>query len=103
MIKFKTTISLTSIVVCTIMIIWLFFGFDRYVGDHETGSHWELFLKSAPTWQLTFKNPAQMTLEVEPFEQLNSKQQSEMTEYCKVRYGMSDIVGCYKEIEERRI
>ncbi|MFY3384166.1 hypothetical protein [Paracidovorax sp. MALMAid1276] len=82
---------------------WLFLGLDRYVGDHEVGSGWNLFIKAKPTFQLIFKNPAQYTLDRDSFDSLDHARKIQFLEYCGIRHRIRDPYLCEEYIEGIRI
>lgn len=86
-----------------VLVIWLFVGLDLYEGDHEVGSSWNPFIKHKPTTTTLYKNPAQIALEIEPFESLNESEKKNLIEYCRVRYGADDIKRCYEIFFPSRI
>ncbi|TFW10188.1 hypothetical protein E4K72_02170 [Oxalobacteraceae bacterium OM1] len=94
-------LCLGAIAVC--MAAWLFVGFERYVGDHETGMFWEPFLKRRPSLQMTFRNPAQSDLEILPPDSLGADTKAEFLEYCRVRFGLDDMAICFETIKAARI
>ncbi|CAN7541880.1 hypothetical protein [Acidovorax sp. LjRoot117] len=84
-------------------LAWIFVGFDRYVGDHEVGSWWTPFIKSAPTSRIFFHNPAQYTLDREPFDSLDDERKEQFIQYCYIRYGTKMPYDCEILVEARRI
>ncbi|MCT6721432.1 MULTISPECIES: hypothetical protein [unclassified Acidovorax] len=82
---------------------WLFVGLDRYVGDHEVGSAWNPFIKTTPTFQVLFRNPAQYTLDRDPYDSLDSTRKNQFSEYCGIRYGIHDPHRCEEYIEQTRV
>jgi len=79
-------------------LLWPFFGFSHYVGDHEMGAGWDLFVKSSPSFQLLFTNPAQDGLgpDIVPFDQMDDARKEHMQRYCKIRYWVDDVAECYR-------
>jgi hypothetical protein len=63
------------------VLLWPFVGFDHYVGDHEVGDGWDIFMKPSPSLQLRFHNPAQLVLDIVPFDQLDDARKEEMRRY----------------------
>jgi hypothetical protein len=86
----------------TAVFLWPFVGFDHYVGDHEIGDGWDMFMKPSPSLQLRFHNPAQLVLDIVPFDQLDNAQKEEMRRYCKIRYWVDDLVECYRLVYAAR-
>lgn len=85
------------------LVAWLFVGFDRYVGDHEVGSGWNSFIKTYPTFQVLFRNPAQYILDRDSFDSLDNTRKDQFLEYCSIRYGIHDPHRCEEYIEETRV
>jgi hypothetical protein len=85
-----------------VLFLWPFVGFDHYVGDHEIGAWWDIFMKSSPSLQFFFSNPAQPTLEIIPFDQLDDLRKEDMRRYCKIRYWVDDIEECYRLVYSSR-
>jgi len=92
-----------SIVVASVLASTPFVGFDQYVGDHEVGTSWDLFIKSKPTLRMLFKNPEQYALDFDPYETLGKDKQREFIEYCEIRWGASDPHVCEKIVQDHRI
>ena len=85
------------------LVAWLFVGFDRYVGDHEVGSGLNPFIKTSPTFRTIFRNPAQYTLDRDPFDSLDNSWKIQFLEYCSIRYGIHDPYRCEEYIEKMRV
>lgn len=95
---FKSCIGAVLVGVC-----WLFVGVERIVGDHEVGVSWEPFLKHRPSLTVRFTKLAQKDLEIVPFEALSPKEQADLMEFCRIRFGFSDYKRCYISISNRNI
>ncbi len=93
----KIVLLLTSII-----LIWLFVGFDLYVGDHEEGNHWDMFIKHKPVTTMLFRNPAEQGLDLSPFDNLSASRRKSFDQYCQVRYGIEGIKRCYDSIHAER-
>ena len=93
-------ITSSALVIC---VTWLFVGLDRYVGDHEVGPGWTLFIKASPTWQVFFQNPAQHALDRDAFDAIDSARQTQFVAYCRVRHGTKDPHRCEEQIEAMRV
>jgi len=79
-----------------VVFLWPFIGFVHNVEDHDTADGWDIFMKSSPSLQLLFSNPAQEVLDIVPFDPLNDARKEEMRRYCKIRYWLDDIAECYR-------
>jgi hypothetical protein len=90
-------------VIVLLLVVWLFLGFDRYVGDHEVGSGWNPFIKAEPTFRVLFRNPSQYTLDRDAFDSLDSSRKIQFIEYCGIRHGIRDPYRCEEYIEGARI
>ncbi len=75
---------------------WPFVGFVHNVQDHDAADGWDIFVKSSPSLQLLFSNPAQEVLDIVPFDELNDARKNEMRRFCKIRYWLDDITECYR-------
>jgi len=82
---------------------WLFVGLDQYVGDHEVGVQWDPFIKHRPSTTVLFQNPAQVGLDMVPFENLGENKKKSVIQYCRVRYGTDDIKRCYDSFLASRV
>lgn len=86
-----------------VVLLWLFVGFDRYVGDHEVGTQWDPFIKHKPTATVFFQNPAQIGLDIAPFDTLDEGQRKNVIEYCQIRFGVDDVKRCYEVMLATRV
>jgi len=84
-----------------IVLLWAYVGFEFVVGDHEVGSKWTPFIKNKPSFQIKFRNPALHGLDYAPFENLSLLEKKSFFEYCAIRFGKTDILGCYKAVSNR--
>jgi hypothetical protein len=82
------------------VFLWPFVGFVYNVGDRETDAGWDIFIKSSPSLQFRFSNPARDGLrpDVVPFDQLDDARKEETRRYCKIRYGIDDMAECYRRM-----
>ncbi|WP_211440938.1 hypothetical protein [Collimonas humicola] len=89
--------------VLVLVLSWLFVGLDRYVGDHEAGGGWDLFIKHKPSMTVFFSNPAQFGLDMAPLDKMDDGAKKDLVEYCKVRYGTDNMSRCYELFQSSRV
>lgn len=99
----KTRLLRSGVVILLVVVLWVFVGVERIVGDHEMGVSWEPFLKHKPSLQMRFINPAQKGLEIVPLEALSPSEQGAFREFCAVRFGVADMSQCLAHISDRAV
>lgn len=92
-----------ALILISIICFRLFAGAEFLIGDHEIGSSWSMFIKHRPTWQFEFHNPAQHTLDIEPYDDLTIDEKAKLRDFCLIRFGLPDIDLCYAKMHEREI
>jgi hypothetical protein len=90
-----------SLAILIVAITWTLLGVERVVGDHEIGVSWEPFLKHTITWRFRFENPAQKGLDIVPLASLTVPEQRELTRFCEVRFGQSNLQQCHELLSAR--
>lgn len=103
-IRSAEAIDINSLIIIILIISgWFFLGIERYVGDHEIGVYWDVFIKNHPSNKIIFSNPSQKGLDFLPFSQLDAQKQRDFLDYCNIRYGLTDIERCYQLSRNTRI
>ncbi|MBH9578859.1 hypothetical protein [Inhella proteolytica] len=84
-----------------VALLGLILGIEETPREH--GTEYELFVKQMPTLQVIYRNPAVCgECDVEPFASLTPPVKSEFAEFCRVRYGISEVRACYGIYLERQ-
>ena len=69
----------------------------------EDGTDYELFIKQVPTLRAVYRNPTVCgECDVGPFANLTPAVKSQFAEFCRVRFGISEVRACYGIYLERQ-
>lgn len=94
--KAQTIAWLTAFIVTAFVATILFVGFEYKIGDHESGSRYEPFLKASPTLKLKFFDPFQGGDAGGNPERLSTYERVQFADYCRYKMGLDgDERACF--------